>query len=157
MSCSRTSENGKADTVCRYEKDYKQTLAEVAGAVDSLYPDRADPPVPPARPLEQYAGTYFHPGYQYMRMELVDDPKKPGIKLAADRSEFSWKDTCEFAHVSAESWVMYELEAAAPNQPAKGFAGVEFKVGASGNVTAMGIGWRSDGSPDGWIWYDKVE
>ncbi|KAL7622529.1 hypothetical protein AAE478_008036 [Parahypoxylon ruwenzoriense] len=42
-------------------------------AVEELYPDRADPPLPRALPLEDYVGTYFHPAYQYVRIELVKD------------------------------------------------------------------------------------
>lgn len=35
--------------------------AKVANAISKYYPSRPSTPVPPALPLTDYMGTYFHP------------------------------------------------------------------------------------------------
>ena len=127
-------------------------------APDVLFPNRVDPPIPPSLPFEKYAGTYYHPGYKYMKLQLGHRPggRRPNAQFFAERLECTWQRVCDFEHVSGEFWVMYMSVVAGTAEDKKDTAAVQFRVGVNGEVSALGIEWRFGPLVDGWIWYDKV-
>jgi hypothetical protein len=127
-------------------------------APDVLFPNHADPPLSPSLPLEKYAGTYYHPGYQYMKLQLG---QRPGGRIAnatlfAERPGFTWRSVCDFVHVSAESWVLYFSLLTGESEAAWEIAAVQFRIGPDGEVSAMGIEWRANFAVEGWIWYNRM-
>jgi Domain of unknown function (DUF3471) len=114
-----------------------------------------------ALPIESYAGTYFHPGYLSMTLQVADSETvmgKPKIKLTARRANATWPIECQFEHVSGEYWLMTYRLIHNPGAPGtRGFAPVQFKLGSDGKVSSMGIEWRADFSDvvEGLIWFDK--
>ncbi|KAI0004426.1 beta-lactamase/transpeptidase-like protein [Xylariaceae sp. FL0662B] len=69
-------EGERFDWAGRSQKMLERKLAEPETAVQELYPDRADPPLPRQLPLEDYVGTYFHPAYRNVTIELIADPTR---------------------------------------------------------------------------------
>ncbi len=142
----------------------QRTRHAVDHAVEILYPDHSrSNPIPPALPSEQYVGTYYHPAYQNMTLELGETKKGTGAQriasLKADRTGFTWQTVAEFEHVFGEYWIMYNNLAQAPHfRELKAFAAVEFKIDANGKPSKLGIEWRDlTGGVDGWIWYDRID
>jgi len=135
--------------------------ALLANAVDVLFPDRTSDPLPPSLPIDKYVGTYYHPAYQNMTLELGDGTagsQTPVLK--ADRTAFTWQTMAKFEHVSGEHWIMYSRLAKAPTaRVLADLARVEFKIGVDGKVTKMGVEWSDtfSGVVDGWIWYDRID
>ncbi|RYP82795.1 hypothetical protein DL770_005505 [Monosporascus sp. CRB-9-2] len=138
------------------KKTFDEMLANADGAVDRLYPGRADPPLPRALPLGEYAGTYFHAAYRNISIEVIDN--SDGIdgkrELKAAREDFVWKMSFEFEHVSGEFWVIYA-------EP-RGSGGVrtqlgkaEFKIGSTGKVEALKAEFFQDGS-EGVVLFEKI-
>lgn len=120
-------------------------------AVDDLYPQRADPPLPRSLPLVEYTGTYFHPAYQNVTIGLGED----GVQLRAGRHDFVWSMTFDFEHVSGEYWIIYIDMAKSPNLLNGQFAKAEFRTGANGKVTEVAIEFLEDGS-EGIITFAKI-
>lgn len=134
--------------------------AKLDNALEEVYPDRVTPGLPRALPIEQYTGTYFHPAYVNITLELATDATragKPEIELVANRNLTSWKDFCSFEHVSGEHWMMYSDSAASPSSFMKEYAPAQFTIGSNGKVKSLGIEWRDlVGNVDGLIWFDKI-
>lgn len=133
-------------------------------AVDSLYPDIADPPLPRALPLREYTGTYSHPAYQNITVELAS-PRQSGtnpkhgqtkIELQAVRSDVVWQMTFDFAHVSGEFWLIYIDMLKTPNGLMSQHAKAEFRVGPGGEATQLVIEFMEEGS-EGTIVFERVE
>ncbi|KAJ9151255.1 Penicillin-binding protein 4 [Pleurostoma richardsiae] len=154
-------EEERGNWSAKWEGHLNQTDTKIKNAVDDLYPQRAKPGLPPALPIEAYVGTYFHPGYLNMTVELADAEaraRKPQVQLVAERADFTWPVKCEFEHVSGEYWVMYIDLLHAPGLAMKEFAPAQFKIGANGEVTALGIEWRyiAEDMVEGLIWFDRI-
>ena len=139
---------------------YEKALAELATvwdtALDTLYPDRADPPLDKALPLESYTGIYFNSGYQNLSLTLEQSPDtKKAPKLVAEFVDASWPTTCEIKHVSGEHWLAYcEMTA----QGFRDYAGARTEVGPDGKVAAVIVDLRgvNDGNSEGSIRFDKI-
>ncbi|KAK1759641.1 beta-lactamase/transpeptidase-like protein [Echria macrotheca] len=135
----------------------KQIIADkIDNAVEVLFPDHPEKPLPPSRPLDHYTGTYFHPAYLNMTIELGTDKDT----LRADRTAFTWQTISDFKHVSGEWWVMYStLSHANGSRVLVDIAKVEFKVGVSDKVSSVGVEWRETigDEIEGLIWYERVD
>ncbi|KAK0707492.1 hypothetical protein B0H67DRAFT_685799 [Lasiosphaeris hirsuta] len=136
---------------------------KLENAVDILFPAYKSKPLPHSLLVEAYVGTYYHPAYRNMTLELEVTTSKGGQTtriLKADRSDFTWQTVATFEHVSGEYWVMSLKLAQAPASTLLAdFAAAEFKVGVDGKVTQLGVEWRDtlSGVVDGWIWYDRID
>lgn len=130
-----------------------------------MYPERADPPLPRALPLEEYAGVYFHPAYQNITLKLVDEGESTGDnwvkgtvkggKLKAIRDDMVWEMVYELQHVSGEFWVAVIDMYYAPNLINAQLARAEFVVGVRGEVDKLKMEFLEDGN-EGIIVFDKV-
>ncbi|KAI0178600.1 beta-lactamase/transpeptidase-like protein [Hypoxylon sp. FL1284] len=145
----------------------KQKLDDILGladtAVETLYPVRANPPLPRALPLEAYAGTYSHPAYRTVKIELAgdDNSSKAGKKrksrgeLKAVRDNMEWQMVFEFVHVSGEHWAVVIDFLNTPNMLNGQLARAEFVVGVGGAADALRMEFLEDGS-EGVIVFDRV-
>ncbi|KAI1100791.1 beta-lactamase/transpeptidase-like protein [Jackrogersella minutella] len=144
--------------------DSKLKLPETA--VEDLYPERADPPLPRALPLEDYVGVYSHPAYQIVTLQLTEEnttsatnsrPKRAGKRgeLKAIRDDMEWQMTFEFIHVSGELWAVVIDMLNTPNMLNGQLARAEFVVGVKGTVDKLKMEFMEDGS-EGVIAFDKV-
>ncbi|RYP75863.1 hypothetical protein DL771_002127 [Monosporascus sp. 5C6A] len=138
------------------KKSFDKMLAAADGAVDRLYPGRADPPLPRALPLGDYAGTYFHAAYRNITIEVTDksDGTDSKRELKAAREDFVWKMTFEFEHVSGEFWVIY-AEPRGSSGVGTELGKAEFKIGITGKAEALKAEFFEDGS-EGVILFEKI-
>ncbi|RYP50402.1 hypothetical protein DL768_004077 [Monosporascus sp. mg162] len=138
------------------KKAFDEMLAAADDAVDRLYPRRADPPLPRALPLGDYAGTYFHAAYRNITIEVMDN--SDGIdgkrELKAAREDFVWKMTFEFEHVSGEFWVIY-AEPRGSGGVGTQLGKAEFKIGSTGKVESLKAEFFQDGS-EGVLLFEKI-
>lgn len=145
-------------TSCRFKETFDQMLSAEDSALDKLYPERADPPLPRAHSLGDYPGTYYHAAYKNITIELAE--KQPdgtdGNKreLKAIRDDFVWKMTFEFEHVSGEFWLIY-VKPRGSGGIGTQFGKAEFRVGVTGEVEAIEIEFLEDGS-EGLILFEKI-
>ncbi|KAI2610592.1 beta-lactamase/transpeptidase-like protein [Hypoxylon sp. NC1633] len=145
------------------EKVVYDQLKVADTAVDTLYPERANPPLPRALPLEKYVGVYGHPAYQNITIELTGEDNsakgdsRPSGKgqLKAVRDNMVWQMTFEFRHVSGEFWAVVIDMLNTPNGLGVQLARAEFVVGVKGNVDKLKMEFLEDGS-EGVIVFDKI-
>lgn len=118
---------------------------------EKLYPNRADPPLPHTLPLEAYTGTYFHPGYRHINVELshIDG------QLRALRKDVAWQMKFDFVHVSSEYWVIYIDMLNSPNLLNGQVAKAEFRVSVNGKVDELVVEFMEDGS-EGVVTFHRV-
>ncbi|RYO74266.1 hypothetical protein DL766_001197 [Monosporascus sp. MC13-8B] len=149
-------EEERPDSEGYTKKAFDEMLAIADGAVDRLYPGRADPPLPRALPLGDYAGTYFHAAYRNIAIEVMDN--SDGIdgkrKLKAAREHFVWTMAFEFEHVSGEFWVIY-VEPRGSGAIVTLFGKAEFKIGITGKVESLKAEFFQDGS-EGVMLFEKI-
>ena len=138
----------------RFEKLLAKQAAVWESALDTVYPDRADPPQNQSLPLEAYAGTYFHPGYQNLTLTLQGSAKKEP-KLVAEFVDATWPTTCDVAHVSGEHWLAYC--GMVPHIP-QDYAGAHSEIGPNGKVEAfvLDLLGLNDGNAEGSIRFQKI-
>lgn len=131
----------------------------IDGALDEMFPDRKEPGLPHNLPLESYAGTYFHPGYMNLTIQVVESEAngKPGKTLYAERPDATWMMTYDFQHVSSEYWMVYLGLIHERSGNMREYAPAQFKIGPSGKVTGLEIGYRSDGALEGNILFTKID
>ena len=136
--------------------------SRLAHAVGDLYPERADPPLPHILPLEQYTGTYYHPGYQHVTLELAESTlyrSRGRTTLAADLPDLSWKTSMNFDHVSGEFWVVYLNSSTVRNGLMDEAVPGRFHIGPDGRVAALEVEVRymAEGSVEGLIRFEKID
>lgn len=142
-----------------------QTEAKLERAIDKYYPDRPEHSIPPALPLEAYAGTYFHPGYLNFTLEPVGpghETKRARAALTAERPDATWPSHNEFEHVSGEYWMIFMYTLQQPRGVIGEYAPAQFRVGAGGRADALGVTWIStdfsgDDNIEGLVWFDRIE
>ncbi|XXG95698.1 hypothetical protein Hte_001968 [Hypoxylon texense] len=145
------------------KKTLDEQLKLADTAIEKLYPDRADPPLPRALPLQDYVGTYFHPAYRNVTIELVDGTRKRGKgegkekkgELKAIRDDMEWQMTFEFRHASGEFWAVVIDFLNTPNMLNGQLARAEFVVGVGGTVDQLRMEFLEDGS-EGVIGFDRI-
>ena len=117
-------------------------------AVETLYPDRPDPPLPPTLKTSQLVGEYHDPGYGTIRLQEQPHPARPDEKiLVADRPEMTWRYKLELHHVSGDHWVVYDNVIGIPNCVHNDFSGCEFRIGADGKASSLDIHWEGHVGP----------
>jgi hypothetical protein len=134
-----------------FQQSLNRTLNTFNTAIDDLYPNRANPPLPRTLPLEAYTGTYFHPGYLNITIELSDVKER----LQAVRKDFVWPMTFDFVRVSGDYWVVYIDMLETPNQLNGQLAKAEFRIGARGKVDELVVEFLEDGS-EGLVTFKKI-
>ncbi|KAK8069331.1 hypothetical protein PG994_005947 [Apiospora phragmitis] len=140
---------------------YSGHIVKLRFAVDRLYPERTEQPLPPTLPLQKYAGTYYHPAYQNLTVE-VDEGTSSGSRqsskpqLKASRANAVWEVSYEFEHVSGEYWAVFIDLKNTPNWLSGQVAKAEFRLGPDGWADELVIEYMEDGT-EGVITYERVE
>ncbi|KAI2781006.1 beta-lactamase/transpeptidase-like protein [Daldinia loculata] len=149
-------EEERFDWVSRGEKVLNTQLKLAETAVHDLYPERADPPLPRALPLEKYVGVYFHPAYQNITLQLTDeDSVNTKGELRALRDDMEWQMTFDFHHVSGEFWAVVIDMLNTPNLLNGQRARAQFGLGVKGTVDKLKMEFLEDGN-EGVIVFDRV-
>ncbi|KAK8130957.1 beta-lactamase/transpeptidase-like protein [Apiospora sp. TS-2023a] len=145
----------------RGKKSIQDILSSYDSAVDRLYPERTEQPLPPTLSLQKYAGTYYHPAYQNLTIEVDEgtssgprQPSKPQLK--GSRANAVWENSYEFEHVSSEFWAIFLDLKKSPNWLSGQVAKAEFRLGPDGWPDELVIEYMEDGS-EGVITYHRVE
>ncbi|MCJ1401467.1 hypothetical protein MMC11_004681 [Xylographa trunciseda] len=119
-----------------------------------LYPNALEPGKPHTLPLEDYAGKYHHPGYRYITFQVQErtnkETKETSQVLFADLQDRTWPFTITMEHVTNEYWIAVVQTRFQPMMQK-----AEFRIGADGKVTELGIAMES-GMPDTLMWFKKV-
>ncbi|OOF96712.1 hypothetical protein ASPCADRAFT_514954 [Aspergillus carbonarius ITEM 5010] len=118
---------------------------------DAINPVPSEPVVPASLPVEKYAGTYVHPGYQTVKIYF--DPSE-GV-LRADRDRMTWAEFLKFKHVNGEHFLIVakhigDLGALFPEVYA-----AEFRIGEKGMPTALGVAWEETMKEK--IWFTRSD
>ncbi|KAJ5552355.1 beta-lactamase/transpeptidase-like protein [Penicillium frequentans] len=97
------------------------------------------PPIvlPLTLPLDEYAGTYSHAGYQDVTVYLDSDGG-----LCADRKKMTWPENITFQHVTGEHFLMIS----AHNEDFGAFCpevyDAEFRINIEGKPCTLGVAWE---------------
>ncbi|KAI8960471.1 beta-lactamase/transpeptidase-like protein [Daldinia sp. FL1419] len=149
-------EEERYNWVSRGKKALETQLKQAETAVEDLYPERADPPLPRALPLEKYVGVYSHPAYQNVTLQLTpEDSGKEKGELLAVRDNMEWQMTFDFHHVSGEYWAVIIDFLNTPNMLNSQRAKAEFEVGVKGIVDKLKMEVSEDGY-EGIIVFDRI-
>ncbi|KAI0104412.1 beta-lactamase/transpeptidase-like protein [Daldinia grandis] len=149
-------EGERFDWVTRGEEVLNTQLKLAETAVQDLYPERADPPLPRALPLEKYVGVYSHPAYQNITLQLTDeDSANAKGELGALRDDMEWQMTFDFHHVSGEFWAVVIDMLNTPNLLNGQRARAQFELGVKGTVDKLKMEFLEDGN-EGVIVFDRV-
>ncbi|KAI1473070.1 beta-lactamase/transpeptidase-like protein [Daldinia caldariorum] len=150
-------EEERFDWVSRGKKVLETQLRLAETAIQDLYPERADPPLPHALPLEKYVGVYSHPAYQNITLQLTseDSAEKKGEQLRAIRDDMEWQMTFDFHHVSGEFWAVVIDFLNTPNMLNGQRARAQFEISVKGTVDKLKMEFLEDGS-EGIIVFDRV-
>ncbi|EON97129.1 putative penicillin-binding protein [Phaeoacremonium minimum UCRPA7] len=151
------------DIVPHWDEVERAKLDFFLHARDILYPGVPSPPIPPSLPLGEYAGTYSHPAYREITLELREP--RAGLPLAKHTKEVLHTDirrlvnvTVDLEHVSGEFFAAWtDLEVTAPF--VRGAVPAQFEIGSDGKVQKMGlqfeIGHQSQ-DKESLVWFDKL-
>jgi hypothetical protein len=123
--------------------EYENTWKEV-------YPNIPDPPLPTSIPLQNYTGTYFHPAYNNITLEIKNSV------LYANRSDATLKLEFNLEHVSGDYFMAYADSTEAPGTAFKIAAPAEFKVGPEGTSMKFGLAAEPAMGQNGRIWFERV-
>jgi len=119
-------------------------------AVEIFYPSIPNPPLPLSLPLSDYAGTYYHPAFRNVTVELRDGA------LFTNRTNAAWELHARFEHVSGDYFVAYVDSDKAPGAIFKEAIPAEFTVGIDGATQALGMATEPEMGPEGRIWFERV-
>ncbi|KAI8681328.1 Beta-lactamase domain-containing protein [Fusarium keratoplasticum] len=112
-------------------------------AVDNLFPNRPNPPIPSPVSIKDLAGKYYDPGYKTIELRVEAHPDKQGEEiLVAERDDATWLIHMRLHHVSGTWWIMYAMEMGSPNL-FRECEQVEFKIGHDGRATALEVDFYS--------------
>ncbi|KAI2838440.1 hypothetical protein CBS147343_9092 [Aspergillus niger] len=101
--------------------------------------------------LQEYVGTYVHPGYQ--TVEIYLDRSKNTLR--ADRDRTTWPEYLSFKHVNGEHFLAIsehvgDLGAFFPDVYA-----AEFRIGEKGKPSALGVAWEKTMKEK--IWFTRSD
>ncbi|CAG8013669.1 unnamed protein product [Penicillium salamii] len=116
-------------------------------AIKRLYPCLPNPAIPHSLPLQQYAGRYVHAAYGSITFVLKEN------FLRADLLDRVMPALLALGHASGEFFVAYYYQPKSVGS-IHGYYGTEFRVGADGRITAMGIDLEPALGEK--IWFERV-
>jgi len=131
------------DRLQKAHDEYENTWKEV-------YPNIPDPPLPTSLPLQNYTGTYFHPAYNNITLEIKNEA------LYANRSDATLKLEFTLEHISGDYFMAYGDSTEAPGTAFKAAAPAEFKVSADGISKTFGLAAEPEMGPNGRIWFERI-
>ncbi|MCJ1477184.1 hypothetical protein MMC13_005855 [Lambiella insularis] len=130
------------------------TIDKGANGENHLQNSSSKPGMPPALPLNAYAGTYHHPGYRSFTFKLQDstdqDTKNSKVLFtnAADRTS---PFTITMSHVTGEYW-----SATFRSQLQPHVQKAEFRIGESDEVNELAIA-IDQATPEVKYWFKRID
>ncbi|KAK7426709.1 hypothetical protein QQZ08_006745 [Neonectria magnoliae] len=111
--------------------------------VETIYPNRPDPPLPSPLSAKDLAGTYYNLGYKGLTLRVEANPENPdGETLVCDRHDGTWRFSMRFHHVTGNWWLLVmEQDVKNPPRFMQQWERVEFNIGPDGKAAAFAIGW----------------
>ncbi|PWY87986.1 beta-lactamase/transpeptidase-like protein [Aspergillus sclerotioniger CBS 115572] len=132
-------------------KNMSHIEAEKKRVFDAINQVPSEPVLPALLPLEEYVGTYVHPGYQTVKIYF---DQSEGV-LRADRASATWPEFLKFKHVNGEHFIIVakhigDLGALFPE-----VYEAEFRIGEKGKPTALGVAWEATMKEK--IWFPRSD
>lgn len=140
----------RTDQHPRWRDRLKQKDQQYDNAVKIFYPSIPHPPLQHSLSLSDYAGTYYHPAFRNLTIELKDGA------LFTNRTNAVWQLHARFEHISGDYFVGYIDSDKAPGAIFKGAVPAEFTVGSDGKTKALGMGTEPEMGPEGRIWFEWI-
>ncbi|KAK5995069.1 hypothetical protein PT974_03462 [Cladobotryum mycophilum] len=129
------------DHSAQWKTGFDRQNQNFKNAVDELYPNSPDPPLPSKLTMEELAGTYYDAGYGKitLRVQPHPDPDRAGENiLVAYRPESTFKYSMKFEHVSDQYWILYLMTADGGGYLDQILA-AKFRVGVDGMVSGLEV------------------
>ncbi|CAM1502046.1 Fc.00g040300.m01.CDS01 [Cosmosporella sp. VM-42] len=129
-------------------------------AIDIVYPERSDPPLPPTVSPKELAGSYYDAGYKEVTLRVEPHPDKSDEEiLVVDRKDTTWKSQMRLHHVSGDWWILYIVMADNPGLMFREYVKAEFKIGPSGRPTGLEVEWwaRTSDMYEGTTLFKRVD
>jgi hypothetical protein len=136
----------------RFDTTISEGRHKARNAAAVFYPSSPSPPLPLTLPLSSYAGIYHHPSYQTLTIALCG----LGEKLVADRKDVTLPQRFTFEHVSGEFFTVNSEHVADFGALFPDVYSAEFKIGADGRVSEVGIAWEEEMGEEK-IWLKRVD
>ena len=130
----------------KFARQQEQTFADKQERKD-LYPERPNPPLPMAAPLQSHVGRYRNAGYHDLVVDLQDG------QLHVDAKDRSFAFDLIFEHVSGEFFIAV-IVGAIDGYEEKVKA--QFVLGSDGVVQRLGIAFVVE-MADSMVWFTRVE
>lgn len=136
-------------------------------AKSHFYPNIPAPPLPLSIAPSGYAGTYYHPAYHNMTIQLAscssslsqepsggDEDSSPLFTI--DRSNQTWGMKMNLQHVSGDYFIAYVDSTTAPGTLLFRHAlPAQFVIGADGNPARFGARMEETMGEE-LIWFDRI-
>lgn len=154
----------------RFREAGRAARRAIATCVQDEYPSTPHPPIPATLPLVNHTGHYAHPAYDNIFISLkcdneegrergtapaaVDEGGECRLVLARgpeSRLQFGGN----LVHVTGDFWVAYIFILETPEK-VEGCIRTEFRVGASGSVTHIGVDMREEEDHAPLVWFERV-
>ena len=130
----------------KFARQQKEAYDEKQERTD-LYPERPDPPLPMAAPLQSHVGRYRNAGYHDFLVDLQHG------QLHVDAKDRSFAFDLLFEHVSGEYFVAVIIGAIdGYREKVK----AQFALGSDGVVQRLGIAFVVE-MEDSMVWFTRVE
>jgi hypothetical protein len=102
-------------------------------------------------------GTYYHPGYSNITLEVAGPVMGKGCakRLVGSRLDATWKMDLDGHLASSDHWLIYfDMHDVKTNMLSE-FAGAQFKIGPDGRVQSLGVEFRypAENLLEGLIWF----
>lgn len=97
-----------------------------------------------------YTGTYHHPAYQNITIDILEG------SLFAERTDAAWKVRLDFEHVSGEYFIAYADSISAPSLAFQEGLPAKFAVGSDGISQKFGLAAESEMGLQARIWFDRL-
>ncbi|KAH7237881.1 beta-lactamase/transpeptidase-like protein [Fusarium solani] len=152
-------DNERFDFGAKYRKFWNWLSSAADEAVDILYPERPNPPLPATVNTTKLQGIYYDPGYGRITLHEASHPDRSDEKiLVADRQEMTWKYQMNLHHVSGDYWIIYLPFLENPGYFTEFVAG-EFKIGNDGKPVGLQVDWvnRVTDEVEGKVLFKKVD
>ncbi|MCJ1387646.1 hypothetical protein MMC18_000489 [Xylographa bjoerkii] len=141
--------NERVDRNAQHEEDMDRIrqMRNTTLARQLFYPSGSTAHLPQSLPLEDYAGSYWHPAYK----ELLLKYRNGTLEAKVRHSSLDFEVT--IYHVTGEFFFCIGYPAWSPEETL--YAPAEFKINAGGEVVGFGVLFEPAMSPDK-IWFTRV-
>lgn len=107
--------------------------------VETIFPDKPEPPLPSPVSLKDLAGTYYDPGYKNITLRVETDPGTSDQEiLVGDHHDSTWQISTRLYHVTGSWWILYADRAVKNcSKFSQEWQRIEFKIGPNGKPSAL--------------------